>query len=261
MGFVPMSSCLVRRFGFQLVCVLVFGMAWAVVAPSLVDGGQIPHRSRKRGTPSAPWTVTIIESKSKNGGHIMDDEWRRVAQAMGHKATVVGYDFLDNPSNLDRTDVLIVASALLPLERARVGAISRFLKNRGGVYLQTEYKVNFPGNVAYQKLVSYFGGSISWGNELSGDLQPVKVVGDIGRAPQKVEPLTYFWWGLDAKGSGLSPFLLGNKGQEVGWNFCAGSRPLMTTTDQDWIKDASQHETSEALMKNIIDALARPCRR
>lgn len=51
--------------------------------------------------------------------------------------------------------------------------------------------------------------------------------------------------------------------QPVGWTFCpttAGAGYLMSTTDQDWVRQSDSHAEARTLMRNILHRLAFPDR-
>ncbi len=223
-----------------------------LLTSTAADTGERPARHRRQDTSPPPWDIAIVESTSQHEGHVMDTEWLKVATALGHRAAIVPQTFLDDPRNLKDKEILIVASGLIDLPTQRRHTMERFLRSGGGLYLQSEYMVSHPGNVAFVDLVERLDGHFQWTGEVSGDLASIAIRGPLSHTPEPVSSLPYYWWGC--QGRGLEAFLTWQS-QDVGFAFCpARDRPsmILTTSDQDWIKNASSHPESVALMKNII---------
>jgi hypothetical protein len=104
-----------------------------------------------------PHAITIIESQSANADHRMDLRWQERATAMGHTATIVNQEALDDIGNLAGTDILIVASGVIDLPPGRVQTILQFVESHGPAYLQGEYHPSYTSNLAFQEIVNTLG--------------------------------------------------------------------------------------------------------
>lgn len=197
-------------------------------------------------------TVAIITSPML--GQNMDTEWLTVAQGLGHTATIEPESFLDNVANLANTDVLVVSSGTAPLLANRLQTIQTFLTGGGGVYLQGEYQASFAHNQAFATLVNATGGTWTWGNGLTGDLQPATALGCWAAYPTSLTtPLDYFWFGITGSGS-PEPILQSSGSIAVGWSWClAQGGQLVHVTDKDFINQASAED--HAFMGNVLQRL------
>jgi len=193
--------------------------------------------------------IKIIESQS--AGHNMDTNWRYVAQGMGYSASIVPQTFLDDTSFILTTNVLIISSGVINIPANRIDAIRRYIVNRRSVYLQCEYLSTYSSNIAFAELVNQLGGVFSWSGTVSGDLQPMTVLGSLATTPNVVTPLTYFWYGDAGSGNGTIENYLQKGSQYFGFIFKPVNTNygiLITNSDQDWVRE----NTSPALMKNIL---------
>ncbi len=201
--------------------------------------------------------VTIIESQSGNPGHVMDNVWQNLAQSLGYTAGIYPQTTLDNNAFFPVTDILVVSSGINALPPNRVNIIEQFILQGGNVYLQSEYLMSFSSNQAFQTIVNNLGGGFSWTADISGDLNPMNILGSLALNPFPVSPLGYYWYGCAGSGcSNVDPFLE-YQGQYFGFVFCpgtAGVGKLITTSDQDWIRTATPNDSS--LGKNILFMLA-----
>ncbi len=194
--------------------------------------------------------VTIIDS----GTHTMDDVWAGVATGMSHTPTIVPQTTLDDTGFFATTDILIVSSGVIDLPANRVATIQQFIEQGGPVYLQGEYQCPYTTNVGFASIVAALGGSHTWIDTISGDLQPMNVLGIYSTTPNTVPSIGYFWYGCrGTAGAGVTPFLEYD-GDYYGFAFKSANPAhgvLITTTDQDWV----QSSTSVALMENILMSL------
>ncbi len=204
-----------------------------------------------------PLRITVIESQSMMASHDMDARWRDTLAPLGHTVTIRPQTALDDSTSLlAGADVLIVSSGLIDLPAGRVDTIGEFFAAGRGVYIQSEYQTTYSPNVAFATLVSRYGGSFTWSSTVSGSLTPT-VQGCWATEPESVSSMSYFWYG--ATGSGSVESVLVHSGQPVGFAFCgssAGRGLLLTTTDQDWVRQSTSHAEAPVLMRNFLARLA-----
>jgi hypothetical protein len=201
-----------------------------------------------------PRAITIIESQSANSDHKMDLKWQARATALGHTATIVSQEALDDIGNLAGTDILIVASGVIDLPPNRVQTILQFVDSGGPAYLQGEYHPSYTSNLAFQEIVNTLGGSFTISGTVSGDLVPMNVLGSLATTPNVVTTLPYFWYGCAGTGDATVESFLEYQGDYFGWIFTPpdGEGGLIHTTDQDWIIYADNYQECRALMENIL---------
>jgi hypothetical protein len=239
---------------FTVLAVLVTTPTAAVDNPSSPPGSPAQPASQGYGASPArqPQAVTIIESAS--GGHSMDTVWAGVATAMGHTPTISPQTTLDDTGFFATTDILIVSSGVIGLPGNRVATIQQFIEQGGPVFLQSEYVCSWDTDVAFATIVANLGGSHTWIDTISGDLQPMNVLGIFATTPNNVPSLSYFWYGCRGTGgAAITPFLEYG-GDYYGFAFKSTNPAhgvLITTTDQDWV----QSSTSPELMENILTSL------
>jgi hypothetical protein len=246
-------------FAFALVIVL------ATCPGALADEAASPPNSLEDTLPSVndwraspktdgPRAITIIESQSANSGHIMDLNWQAIATEMGHTATIVSQETLDDISNLAGTDILIVASGVIDLPPERVQTILQFVDSGGPAYLQGEYHPAYTSNLAFQEIVNTLGGSFTISGTVSFDLVPMNVLGTLATTPNVVTTLPYFWYGCAGTGDATVESFLEYQGDYFGWIFTPpdGEGGLIQTTDEDWIIYSGGYPECEALMENIL---------
>lgn len=206
--------------------------------------------------PTPGLTVTVVESQSFADWAVMDTVWQAQANALGHTATIVPQTALDDPANLGTTDVLIVPSGVIELPPNRIATIQAFVESGRGVFLQGEYQMAYTSNQGFASIVNALGGTFSWTADLSGDLQPVEVVGCTGTTPQLVPAITDFFYGVTGTGTGPGFEVLVQRttnGQPLGFSFCrTGGGQIMITTDGDFIWRLNPVE----FMTNVITRLA-----
>ena len=200
-------------------------------------------------------TISIIESQSVEPHHNCDDRWQAVATSMDHTATIVGQNALNSIANFDGVHILIVSSGIAELPAWRVQIITEFVQSGRPVYLQGEYNCEYsPGNLAFSSIVTTLGGSFTREGVVSGDLQPMTVLGSLATQPNSVPTLPYFWWGCAGTGDATIESFLEYGGQSFGWIFTppVDTGRVVHTTDEDWISMANSDPAAIDLMENIL---------
>jgi gliding motility-associated-like protein len=201
--------------------------------------------------------ITIIESQSFNSGHRMDTLWKNLVISMGHNAVVAPQTTLDNNSFFSGTDILIVSSGVITLPPNRITTILQFIQSGKPVYLQSEYLPTYSTDQAFAYLVGQLGGTFTWTNLFSGDLNPMNILGTFATTNVSIAFIGYFWYSVAGVGDCRTVNFLEYAGeyhgfQYVPFNTSFGS--IITTTDQDWINQSSCPQ----LMQNIITHLITP---
>jgi hypothetical protein len=204
--------------------------------------------------------VTIIESRSANVGHDMDLEWFDLADSLGYIATIHPQTALEDSALLDTTDILIVSSGVIDIPAPRGKMILNFLKSGKPVYLQNEYLCTYSSNMLFKEIVDSLGGGVALIGTVSGDLKPMNVSGPLSNTPNQVDSLTYFWYGCNAAADSVTviPFLEYG-GNTFGFIFTPPNPSygvLITTSDQDWVRNPSGYLPPLLLMENILHYLS-----
>lgn len=204
--------------------------------------------------------VTIIESQSVNPSHNMDQQWRLRALDMGFQATIHPQTALEDAALLDTTDILIVAAGTIDIPLPRRAMILDFLRTGKPLYLQSEYLCDFSTNLLFAELVDSLGGSITLDGTTSGDLNPMTVSGTLSTTPNPVASLSYYWYGCYGTGDGVTvvPFLE-YMGNHYGFIFTPpdpGHGIIITTSDQDWVRNPDGLAAATMLQENILHYLA-----
>lgn len=200
--------------------------------------------------------VTIIESQ-QIFGHTMDTTWLYIATSLGFNGTIYPQNILDSTSFFSYTDILIVASGVNTLQPNQVQNIEQFVLQGGDLYLQSEYMQAYSTNQAFSTIVNNLGGGFSWIADISGDLNPMNVLGSLGTTPNAITPLSYYWYGVSGSPCSNVDAFLEYQGQYFGFVFCPGSPgvgKIITTTDQDWIRTSTVNDLN--LGANIVSFLA-----
>ena len=192
------------------------------------------------------------------GGYQADGRWLTAATAMGHTATIVPVNTLDNNSFFATTDILIVSTGMFAFTATQIATIQSFLQTGKSVYLQGEYTSSLPGNQAFSQIVIAMGGSFTWGGPLSGNLTP-GIIGSMSNTNLSVPSIPYFFYGCTGTTScNVMAFVLAGN-TPVGWMFqpsAANTGRLIFTTDQDWIGASNVYASCLSLMKNVLSHLA-----
>ncbi len=234
-------------------------LAGVTTIPPSPAEAQTPTICDWQASPAAdgPRNITIIESQSGVGGHSTDVKWQTVAVSMGHTATIADQSALGDITNLDGTDILIVSSSVIELPAGHVQTILQFVESHGPAYLQGEYLSTLPGNQAFVEIVNGLGGSFTVSGTISGDLEPMNVLGSLATDPNAVPSLPFFWYGCAGTGDATIENFLEYGGNYFGWIFTPPGSPrvLIHTTDQDWVQNIYGNPESVALMENILTYL------
>lgn len=202
--------------------------------------------------------IAIIESKSFHPLQKMDTQWESLALSMGHTASILTQSSLDDISNFDGFDVLIVSNGLIQMSDSRRDVISQFIINGGDTYIQAEYQPTQPGNETFEYAVTQLGGTFNWTGAQNGNLVPMNISGYLAEATVPVTNIDHFWYGAFGSGNDdIVPFLeYDNKHFGFIYNSPNSSHgKLVTTSDQDWIRLGH----SEGLAQNIIFYLTTTC--
>ncbi len=205
--------------------------------------------------------ITIIESQSISGFHVMDSIWAALANSLGDSATIVPATTLDDTTFSLTTDILIISSGLTDLSSNRVNTVYKFLQLGKPVYIQGEFSCSFATNTAFADLVDSLGGSFEALGDSSGNLAPMNVLGPLSETPNQVDTLGFFWWGCYGSGDATVQPFLEFEGNYYGFIFTPPNHNygiIITTTDQDWVLTSAEHENAPLLMANIISYLKEP---
>lgn len=201
--------------------------------------------------------IAIIESQSNHPMQTMDANWESVVSNMGHTASILPQNSLDNLSSFDGYDILIVSSGLIDLPMNRRATAKAFFMSGRSMYLQSEYQLIHPGNMMFEEIITENGNTFTWEGESSGSITPMEVICGLGNGLNQVTDLSYFWYGTYGTGDdSVIPFLTSND-KSYGFSYSPNDDNLgrvITTTDQDWIRILN----SEELMENIIHELTQP---
>lgn len=205
--------------------------------------------------PANSQNITIIESESYNSGHVMDLVWQNTANSLGMNAVISPQSTLYDTTFFSGTDALIVSSGVITLLPSQINTISKFMESGRSLYLQGEYSCpSYNTNTTFESLVNDNGGFFTLNGTISGDLNPMMVLGSLATTPNAVSPLSYFWYGCRGTPcTAVEPFLqYGN--DYFGFIFCPPNENygrVVMTTDQDWVNQS----TSIALVKNILSLI------
>lgn len=115
--------------------------------------------------------VNIIESRYSSHSHNFDSIWHHVATAVGCSCNIVPYSFLDDTSNIENTDILIISAGCItiPMYGTRIETIKKYLTHGRNVYFQTEYSSTMTTNYAFSYIVNQLGGSFTWTMTVGGN--------------------------------------------------------------------------------------------
>ncbi len=195
--------------------------------------------------------IAIIESQSFHPLQTMDVAWEEIITGMGHQATILPQSTLDDITNLNDYDALIVSSGLIATPDMHKNTIEAFVQSGRNAYIQSEFSVTHCGNVTFAQIVNNNGGSFQWLGAQAGSVAPMTIAAPFNEGAGTVDALFYFWYGTYGEGDDtVVPFL---EGQDKSWGFVFNSpNPdhgmAITTADQDWIR--IRH--SDLLMENIL---------
>ena len=151
--------------------------------------------------------ITIMESQSFHPAQTMDIQWYNTALNLGYSADIKEYAFLNDKCNLKNTDILIISSGLISLSSLQLNNIEAFVAHGGQLYLQSEYLLSHPGNIAFKSIVQNLGGAFSWNGQGSGQQVPMVVKSPINNNYNSADFLNYFWYGTYGTGDEtITPF-------------------------------------------------------
>ncbi|MEM8909102.1 MAG: hypothetical protein AAGD05_14750, partial [Bacteroidota bacterium] len=201
--------------------------------------------------------IAIIESKSFHPLQVMDNTWLALAQASGHTASILPQNALDQVSSFANYDVVIISNGLIDLSTDRQVTLQALVSNGKNLYIQSEYEITHPGNLAFSNLVNNLGGQFTWTGTEEGGIAPINILSPINNNLNDVHALNYFWYGTYGTGDATIQPILENAGQH--WGFIFNSNDvnhgkILTTSDQDWIRIGF----NEALLANILAYLTTP---
>lgn len=192
--------------------------------------------------------ITIIESQTVNSWAVQDSIWHSVAIEMGYSASIVPQSTLNNISNLNSTDVLIVSSPSASFVFINhLQTIRQFVMSGRPAYIQSEYLNTFQGNITFASLMQSFGANFNWTATVSGSPTPMNIIGTLATTPNNVSTLNYFNYGCVGTGTGVDKFLEYN-GNYFGFCYSGCNGLVITISDADWV----WKNESPALMKNIL---------
>jgi len=198
--------------------------------------------------------IAIMESQSFHPMQVMDDNWQAVAESMGHQTTIHNQSDLDDITNFDNADILILASGLIEIPANRQATIQQFIESGRSIYIQSEFQLSHPGNITFENIISNLGNNFTWEGEISGSIVPMQIVGTLSNTPNTINELSYYWYGTYGSGdASIIPFLQ-NDDKNYGFIYCPEDMnigKIVTTTDQDWVRINLAPE----LMENIIQLL------
>ncbi|MDP4114870.1 MAG: T9SS type A sorting domain-containing protein [Bacteroidota bacterium] len=212
---------------------------------------DITHALLKKSNLNNILKIGIINSRDINEGHCMDTVWAAAADSMGFPKQIISADSLMQASSLAGFDVIIVASGVMEMIPAHINSLLQFIRNGKSVYIQSEYTPTLSTNIAFKNLVDSLGGSFTWGNTISGDLNPVSILGTFATTPYNTNLINFFFYGVAGTGdTTIIPFLRKDN-NNIGFLFTPPNRTcgeVITQTDQDWINQRK----NIPLMANIL---------
>ena len=195
--------------------------------------------------------IGIISSTSINELHIMDTVWAAAADSMGFPHQIIAVDSLLHASSLSGFDVIIVSSGVMEMIPDYINSLLQVIRSGKSVYIQSEYTSELTTNMAFKSIVDSLGGSFTWGDQVSGDLAPVTILGTFATTPNITQSINFFYFGVAGTGNAtITPFLRKNS-DNIGFLFTPTSRSygeVITQTDQDWINQ----KKNIPLMENIL---------
>lgn len=199
----------------------------------------------------------VIESQSFHIFHSMDGKWKSAINGMNHDADILAQTALENITNLENYDVLVISSGLIDLNDTQKATINAFAASGRHVYIQSEFLLDHPGNLAFKNAVNNLGGNFEWLGYETGNIAPLEVTAPFNNNVNTVNEMTYYWYGTYGTGDATVEAFIKNTNNEYGFVFTAPNQnygKIVTTSDQDWIRTGNNIE----LLENIIDYLATP---
>ena len=207
--------------------------------------------------PSYTPHVTITTTSS-----MMDEKWIDTVNTLGYTYNTVSQSALDSTSFYSTTDVLIVSGGTDSYSSTQISNVQGFIEQGGSVYFQSEYQCTYTSNVGVQTIVNAHGGGLTYGGTVSGTLSPT----EISECMQEdlngntIPPLSYFWYGC-ASSSSSSGYegILHYQNQDLGFAYCSnnsGYGMIISTSDQDWVRNPSNYAQANTMREQIILRLA-----
>lgn len=179
----------------------------------------------------------IIESRSVHVTHTMDIRWKNAAIGQGHQADIAYATILDHPDSLARYDVLVLSNARTDISTARMMNIKDFHQQGKPVYIQAEYKSNYPGSAIFRWLVEEDGGSFFWNGSV-GVTDTIALNPEVFRNNPPALNGFYFWYaGVGMGDENVTPWITASN-QDAGFRYCSPDPAhgvVFTCGDQDWI--------------------------
>ena len=113
----------------------------------------------------------------------------------------------------------------------------------------------YNGNATFQYVAENLGSTFTWEGEVTGNLNPMEISGDMASNLSDGNEISYYWYGTHGTGDeNFIPFLSYDN-KNWGFIFCPTDithGKMITTTDQDWIRTLNKN----GLMENIITFLS-----
>ena len=204
--------------------------------------------------------VLITDTRSEAATQFMDLSWKRASNMLGADPEIIAKTYLDSLHILQEADLVIVASGVSETTSSQRNALLQYVQGGGNVYVQSEFKINFAGNQLFSYLVNKSGGEFSWEGETSSNLNPTTFPSFISGG-NSISELKYFWNGTYGCGGKTVFPIATHNDLHYGFihiNTDPNKGRIMTTSDQDWIKIATEvgQEHRLQLMKNLLNTLA-----
>lgn len=210
--------------------------------------------------PSYTPHVTIITPSTSS--HSMGSSWISTATSLGYTYTTASQSTLDGTSYYSTSDILIVSSGTDSYSSTQIANIQGFIEQGGSVYFQSEYQCNYTSNVGVQTIITAHGGNLSYGGTVSGTLSPTEITGcmeyDING--NLIPSLSYFWYGCSSSSTSSGyEAILRYQNQDLGFAYCSnnsGYGMLISTSDQDWVRNPNNYAQANIMRKQILMRLA-----
>ena len=110
-------------------------------------------------------------------------------------------------------------------------------------------------------MVTNLGGSLSWNGVIAGDLNPTPISSCMVEKPDGsiIPPLSYFWYGCESQSTDPNyEALVTYNGSDLGFTSCFNDPSfgmLISTSDQDWVRNTSNYTSAWDLMAQILRRL------
>ena len=160
------------------------------------------------------------------------------------------------PAISEIPDILVISSGLISLSSLQKDNIKEYVRHGGQLYIQAEYLFTHSGNLAFKYLIEELGGTFDWEGQGSGQQVPMYVQDPIRASYNTVDQLNYFWYGTYGSGDATIRPFLEHQGKSFGFIFQSDNPVLgqiVTTSDQDWIRNFSNPLLLENILKYLED--------